>query len=336
MHNPKQMAFANKNLSALKQSMTPVVLISALGYFVDIFDLAIFGIVRISSLQDIGVPKESILDQGILLINIQMGAMVLGGFFWGSLGDRLGRRSALFASIALYSLANFLNAFISSIEPYYLLRFLAGLGLAGEVGVGVTPIAESLPPRARGYGTMLFGCIGVSGTIAAALISSHFGWRVCYAVGGALGFALLLLRVKVLEPEIFSRIKMIGVDRGSLIKLLSNPRRARTYLACLLTGVPIYYVVGLLLNLSPELAQQMGVQGPIQLSTTSMLFSAGSVLGSLGCGALSEKLKSRKRAALAFLLFPAATIFSLLSLHEIRPLSSIFIALPWDLEPATG
>src|SRR3984885_3609747 len=175
-----------------------LVLVASLGYFVDIYDLLIFSIVRKASLLDIGVKPADVLPKGLFIINVQMFGLLLGGILWGVLGDKLGRIKVLFGSILLYSLANFANAYVHDVNTYALVRFIAGLGLAGELGAGITLVTETLSKENRGYGTMMVAVIGLFGAVAAVIVSKH-GWRNAYFVGGGLGIFLLLLRIGTFE-----------------------------------------------------------------------------------------------------------------------------------------
>src|SRR3990167_9709099 len=172
--------------------LNTAVIVAALGYFVDIYDLVLFSIVRIPSLREMGLEGQALFDQGVLLLNMQMAGMLIGGIFWGILGDKKGRLSVLFGSIFIYSIANLVNAFIDTIEMYALLRLVAGIGLAGELGAGITLVMEVLPKEKRGYGTMIVATVGVSGAILAGLIGENFSWRICYGIGGILVLLLLI------------------------------------------------------------------------------------------------------------------------------------------------
>ncbi|GAC1302174.1 MAG: hypothetical protein NVSMB24_06340 [Mucilaginibacter sp.] len=137
-----------------------LVLVASLGYFVDIYDLLIFLIVRKESLLGIGVKPTDVLSTGLSIINWQMFGLLLGGILWGVLGDKLGRIKVLFGSIALYSLANFANGLVHDPTTYAVIRFIAGIGLAGELGAGITLVTETLSKEKRGYGTMIVGGAG--------------------------------------------------------------------------------------------------------------------------------------------------------------------------------
>ena len=192
------------------------ILVAALGYFVDIYDLILFSIVRVASLRSLGVPDERLLAEGVLLLNMQMGGMLVGGIIWGVLGDKRGRLSVLFGSIVMYSLANIANGFVTTVPQYAVLRFVAGVGLAGELGPGITLVSEIMPVHTRGYGTMIVATVGILGAVAASLVGDAFDWRIAYFVGGGMGIALLVLRIGVAESGLFEGIRRAGVARGQL------------------------------------------------------------------------------------------------------------------------
>src|SRR5678815_49497 len=142
-------------MSGVTRGARLAVIVAALGYFVDIYDLLIFGIVRADSLKSIGIAPDAQLGPTQLILNTQMIALLLGGILWGVLGDKRGRISVLFGSIILYSLANIANGFVHTVPQYAAARFLAGLGLAGELGGGITLVSESLDEKTRGHGTTI-------------------------------------------------------------------------------------------------------------------------------------------------------------------------------------
>lgn len=282
------------------------VIVAALGYFVDIYDLLLFGIVRKASLLDIGVAEKDLLAAGTFLLNVQMGALLVGGILWGTLGDKRGRLSVLFGSIILYSLANVANGLVHSLPQYAVARAVAGLGLAGELGAGITLVSESLDKETRGYGTTIVASVGIMGAVVGALVAKLTFWRTSYFIGGGLGLALLLLRVGVLESGVFERVKKdTTVVRGSFLKLFSNAARARRYVSVVLVGVPIWYVVAILITFSPEVGKAMGMTKPPDAAFAIMVNYAGLAAGDLTSGALSQIAKSRKRAVLAFLVITA-------------------------------
>ncbi len=284
------------------------VLLAALGYFVDIYDLILFSIVRVASLKDLGVGGEQLLDTGLLLINMQMAGMLVGGLLWGILGDKKGRLSVLFGSIAMYSLANVANGFVQTIPQYALLRFIAGIGLAGELGAGITLVCELMPKETRGYGTMVVAGVGIAGGVVAGLIGDWFGWRNAYFIGGAMGLALLTLRIGVYESGIFDRVmKAKDVRRGDFFMLFSGWDRVRRYLSCIALGVPVWFVIGILATFAPEFGKALEMPELPTGSRAVMWLYAGCALGDFASGGLSQFLRSRKKAAFVFVAATAAT-----------------------------
>ncbi|WP_192822656.1 MFS transporter [Rufibacter sp. LB8] len=306
--------------SSLTGSSTKIlntaVIVAALGYFVDIYDLVLFSIVRIASLKELGITDPArLLEDGVRLINMQMLGMLLGGIFWGVLGDKKGRISVLFGSIFLYSAANIANGFVTDIEMYAWLRFIAGVGLAGELGAGITLVSEVLPKEKRGYGTTIVASVGISGAILAGVIGEYFHWRTAYFVGGGLGLLLLLLRIGVYESGMFARTQHAQVTRGNFLSLFTNGPRFLKYLKCILIGVPIWFVVGVLITFSPEFAQALGVPVAISVAKAIGFSYFGLSLGDVASGLLSQKLKSRKRAVLVSLFLLGCVIALYLLAH---------------------
>lgn len=303
------MSGATSPLAPARTAAGLAVLVAALGYFVDIYDLLLFGIVRKPSLVALGVAPDRLLDTGVFLDNMQMGAMLLGGIAWGVLGDKRGRLSVLFGSIVLYSIANLANGFVQTIPQYAIARFFAGIGLAGELGAGITLVSESLPKESRGYGTTIVATVGITGAIVAALVGKLTSWRVSYFVGGGLGLLLLLLRVGVLESGMFK--KTLGethVRRGDFLALVTNVGRLRRYAAVILVGVPIWYVVGVLVKFSDAIGKSLGVALPVDPAMSILFCYSGLALGDLSSGVLSQLLRSRRRAVLAFLSLTTAGV----------------------------
>jgi putative MFS transporter len=277
------------------------VIVAALGYFVDIYDLLLFGFVRVKSLRDLGLDGQALTDTGIALINWQMAGMLLGGVLWGVLGDKRGRVSVLYFSIALYSIANILNGFVTGPSDYAFYRFLAGVGLAGELGAGITLVAEVLPKEKRGYGTMLVASVGLAGALLAWVIDKNFGWRTCYFIGGALGLLLLLLRVTVSESVIFRKAREEArVPRGNFLALFASGERFMRFLRCLLIGFPTWFVVGVLVTLSPEFGQAKGLSGISPGNAIAACYT-GLILGDISSGLLSQYLRSRIKVMAIFL-----------------------------------
>lgn len=272
-----------------------VVIVAALGYFVDIYDLTLFGIVRDSSLAAIGIPANEIKDSGVFLLNMQMFGMLLGGIVWGVLGDKKGRLSTLFLTILLYSLANIANGFVQNIEQYAVLRIIAGFGLAGELGIGITLVSEVMTKETRAWGTSIVSAVGIAGAVLAFLVA-EWGWKQAYWIGGGLGLALLGLRVYVHESGMFDKIKESSAKRGNFLSLFTNKKRFFKYICCILVGVPVWYVVGILIFFSKEFAIALHVTGPVTNGKSIMYHYMGAAIGSMITGYISQKLKSRRKA----------------------------------------
>lgn len=281
--------------------LNTAVIIAALGYFVDIYDLVLFSIVRVQSLKSLGFSGEELTSKGILLIDMQMLGMLVGGILWGVLGDKKGRLSVLFGSILTYSLANIANGFVDNITSYAVWRFIAGIGLAGELGAGITLVAEVLPKEKRGYGTMIVAVIGLLGAVVAGFLHNYFDWRVCYFVGGGLGLSLLLLRIGMAESGMFAETQEKGVARGNFFALFTKKSRLIKYLRCIFIGLTTWYVIGILVTFSPEFAKSMGVVGEVSAGTAIMFAYGGLVVGDLLSGLLSQILKSRIKVMFIFL-----------------------------------
>ena len=287
----------------------PAVIVGALGYFVDIYDLILFAVVRVASLKDLGCTPDQLVSEGTFLINIQMAGMLVGGLLWGLLGDRMGRIKVLFGSIILYSIANVANGMVTGLEAYAICRFFAGLGLAGELGGCVTLVSEVLPRELRGYGTVMISAIGILGAVAAGSIGTWYTWRTAYYIGGGLGIALLFLRLCVAESGMFR--EMAERNRppfGSQLRLLVAPARIGRYLCCILIGLPCWYFIGLVVLFSPEFAKALGTTSPIAAPVAVATSYAGLSLGSLMCGGLSQLFRTRKKVLLAFMLAGFALI----------------------------
>ncbi len=292
----------------MRQVLTLPVIVIAMGYFVDIYDLILFGVVRVESLTELGLDKDGVMRWGSIILNMQMAGMLLGGILWGIWGDKKGRMSVLFASIILYSVANTLNAFVASVEQYALLRLIAGIGLAGELGAGVTLVAEILPKQLRGYGVMAIAAFGVLGVVAANIVATHFDWRNAYIFGGLLGFALLFLRFKVRESEMFTHHVSDDIKRGDFFSLFKNKRLFAKYIKAILIGVPLWYVIGVLVMFSPEFAMALEIDGKVSAGEALMWCYIGLSAGDLASGFLSQKLQSRKKAYTIFLVISAFSV----------------------------
>lgn len=289
------------------------VVVSALGYFVDIYDLILFSVVRKKSLLDLGVSEENVLQSGINLINLQMIGMLVGGIIWGVLGDKRGRISVLYGSILLYSLANLANAFIYDEFSYGVLRFIAGVGLAGELGAAITLVSEVLGRELRSAAAGIVAGFGILGSIVAALIGETMSWRFAYALGGVLGLLLLFLRMRTGESEIFAKAAAKGaIARGSFVSFFTSRERFLRYMSCIGLGVPVWLVVGIFATLAPDLAQARGVEFPVKASTAVMLVYSGLAIGDLASGLLSHYVGSRRKVIFAFMA--AALLLSLFHL----------------------
>jgi putative MFS transporter len=285
-----------------------VVVVAALGYMVDIYDLILFLIIRVPSLKGIGVPDGRMLDVGAHLVNMQMFGMLAGGLLWGVLGDLRGRLSVLFGSIILYSLANIANGFVQTVDQYAVLRFVAGIGLAGELGAGITLVSESVDKQVRGYATAVVAGVGISGALLAVAVSKLVSWNVAYFIGGGLGLALLALRIGVYESGMFKKTVAQGVSRGNFFHLFTDGRRALRYVCVILTGVPIWYFVGILLAFSPELGGAMGMAVKPKAGDAVLWGYAGLTVGDFAAGWISQVMKSRKRALRLFIVATAIGI----------------------------
>ena len=283
------------------KNIRAIVIVAALGYFVDIYDLILFGIVRVASLKGLGVANDTQLrDVGVMLLNMQMAGMLLGGIIWGILGDKRGRISVLFGSIILYSVANILNGMVQDIPQYAALRFIAGIGLAGELGAGITLVSEVMSKEARGYGTTIVATIGILGAIAAALVADFFQWRTAYYVGGAMGMVLLFLRIGMYESGMFKTMIDENIGRGQFQHLFTDRGRFVKYLRCILIGVPLWFVVGILITFSDAFAKKLGVEG-IAPAKSIMFCYIGLAIGDFTSGFLSQVFKSRKKIILWFI-----------------------------------
>ncbi len=300
------------NQAKLTRNAIFLVLVASLGYFVDIYDLLIFLIVRKQSLTDIGVKPGDILSKGLTIINLQMLGLLLGGILWGVLGDKLGRLKVLFGSITLYSLANFANGMVHDPESYAIIRFIAGIGLAGELGAGITLVSETLSKEKRGYGTMIVAAVGLFGAVAAAIVS-RYGWRNAYFVGGGLGTLLLLLRIGTFESGMFKNVVQTGISKGNFFMLFNHWDRFKKYLYCILIGAPLWYVVGVLISLQPEFGIALHATGKLSAGDGILYAYIGIAFGGIGAGLLAQLTKSRKLTMYIFLILSVITVIVYLS-----------------------
>lgn len=276
------------------------VIVGALGYFVDIYDLLLFSIIRKQSLVDLGLTGNALTSVGENIISIQMFGLLIGGIIWGIMGDKKGRLSVLFGSIILYSLANIVNGMVTNTTEYALVRFIAGIGLAGELGAGITLVSESLSKEKRGVGTAMVAGLGLTGAVVAYFISREFDWRICYYIGGGLGIVLLLLRVSVYESGMFHETKKKAVTRGDFLMFFNNKERFKKYLLSILIGLPTWYVIGVLVSFSDQFGKELGIPDPVQPGKAVMYAYAAISVGDILIGLLSQWLRSRKKALYVF------------------------------------
>lgn len=284
------------------------VIVAALGYFVDIYDLLLFTIVREPSLKGLQVSDGDMIAASTKIINWQMIGLLIGGIIWGIMGDKKGRLSVLFGSIMLYSVANFANGFVQTVNQYALARFIAGIGLAGELGAGITLVSELLPKNKRGIGTSLVAGIGLFGAVFAYFIYKVSGdWRLCYKIGGGLGIMLLLLRISVSESGMFNTLKEKKVSRGNILMFFNNTRRFRKYILAILIGLPTWYVIGILVNFSNRFATELYGPNQVDSGKAIMYAYAAIAIGDILIGLVSQYFQSRKKA---LYLYYALTIIS--------------------------
>lgn len=299
------------NDKSTKSPFNLIVIVAALGYFVDIYDIQLFNVISKNSLIGIGITDKSIIDKyDYILFLWQMSGMLVGGLLWGILGDKKGRKSVLFGSILLYSLANIANAFVVDLNQYMIVRFFAGLGLAGELGAAITLVSEIMHKEHRGYGTMLVVTMGALGAVAAALISkaefTFFGlqsWQNAYIIGGILGLVLLTLRVGTYDSKMFDAVKSSNVKKGNFFMLFRSKDRFLKYLACICIGLPVWFCIGILMKFSEHFSLLSGIIGePIQVGFVIMYSYLGLSVGDLISGLLSQLFKSRKKVVVGYLI----------------------------------
>ncbi len=299
--------------------LNAAVIVAALGYFVDVYDLLLFGFVRVKSLTDMGFSGQELTDHGLTIQNWQMFGMLIGGILWGVLGDKKGRVRVLYFSIALYSIANILNGFATGYADYAFYRLLAGIGLAGELGAGITLVAEVLPKAKRGLGTMIVASVGLSGALLAWIIEHYFHWRTCYFIGGGLGILLLMLRVSVSESGIFKQVQQqSGISRGNFLALFTSWDRFSRFLRCIFIGTSTWFVVGVLVFFAPEFGKAKGLDG-ITASNAIAICYIGLILGDLASGFLSQLLQSRIKVMALFLTLDSVAVWAYLTLPFSSP-----------------
>lgn len=281
------------------------VIVAALGYFVDIYDLLLFAIIRIESLRSLGLSPEQITTDGESILQWQMWGLLLGGIIWGVMGDKKGRLSVLFGSIILYSIANIANGFVETVDQYKMIRFIAGLGLAGELGAGITLVSELTPKEKRGIATSLVAGIGLTGAVVAFVMKENYHWRTCYFIGGGLGLLLLLLRISVFESGMFHEVKKLAVQRGNFFMLFNNKDRLKRYVLSILIGMPTWFVIGVLVAFSSEFGKLMGIRERIDPGKAIMYAYAAISIGDILIGFISQWFRSRKKALYLFYFITA-------------------------------
>ena len=284
------------------------VLVAALGYFVDIYDLLLFQIVRVESLVSMGLSSAQVKSAGEFIISVQMIGLLVGGIIWGIMGDKRGRLSVLFGSIILYSIANIVNGFVATTNQYALIRFFAGIGLAGELGAGITLVSELVSKEKRGLSTTLVAGIGLSGAVAAYFVSTNFNWRICYFIGGGLGFFLLLLRISVFESGMFNSVKQQAIVRGNFFMFFTNRQRFKKYMLAILIGLPSWYVIGILVAFSNNFGEAFGFSEEVLPKKSTMVAYVAIAIADIVAGLVSQWLGSRKKALFIFYILTVISI----------------------------
>ncbi len=313
--------------------LQPAVVVSALGFFVDVYDLLLFGILRKPSLEDLGLTPEQVVTEGEFIISMQMVGLLLGGILWGILGDKKGRLRVLFGSILLYSLANIANGLVTDTSQYALLRFIAGIGLAGELGAGITLVSELLPKEKRGVAASLIAGFGIFGAVTAFFLSQVFDWRICYYIGGGMGLLLLLLRISVHESSLYRKLQDQPVQKGNFLLFFNNRDRFLRYLRCILIGLPAWYIIGVLVTFSDQFAKEMGIDG-IDPGRAIMYQYLAIAFGDLSVGLLSQYLQSRKKAL--FIFYGITILFTILYFLQQGGSASNFYLICAGLGYGTG
>ena len=310
------------------------ILVAALGYFVDIYDLLLFNIVRVDSLKSFGLTDALIKSEGEFIISIQMIGLLVGGILWGVLGDKKGRLSVLFGSIILYSVANIVNGFVQTPNQYALVRFVAGIGLAGELGAGITLVSELVSKEKRGMVTSLVAGIGLTGAVFAYFISLAFDWRVCYFIGGGMGFCLLLLRVSVFESGMYKQVKESNAVKGNFLMFFTNAARFKKYICAILIGLPTWYVIGILLAFSNNFAEKFGIAEKVFPKKSTMFAYIFIAIADVLIGLISQWLKSRKKAI--FIFYALTIVGIILYFNQSGGTASSMYAICAFLGFATG
>lgn len=304
-------------ISPSSKLFNATVIITALGYMVDVYDILIFNVLRNPSLMDLGLTGDELTQKGMFIINLQMTGLIIGGILFGVLGDKIGRKQCLLASILLYSFATLGCAIVQTVEQYALLRFIAGLGLAGEVGIGVALITENMKKENRGLGVAIFTFVGIGGAVLAGVAAELMPWRMCYLAGGIAGLLLLATRAMLSESGLFSKAHEDNVKRGDFLQFIKQPKLGLRYLYCIMIGIPIYFVIAIPWTLSPEIAKAMGVPFPVKASIALAVGYSCTMIGDLLAGILSHLFKSRRLIMLGFILFGSLVIGIFMQMREL-------------------
>jgi putative MFS transporter len=329
----KDSAHSASNVPRSASLFQLAVVVSALGFFVDVYDLLLFSIIRIPSLEGLGLNAEQVASSGELIISFQMTGLLVGGVIWGILGDKKGRLKVLFASILMYSVANIFNGMVTNVTQYIILRFIAGIGLAGELGAGVTLVSEILPKEKRGMASTMIASFGILGAVTAYLLSLYFSWRMCYYIGGVLGLVLLAMRVSVSESGMFRQVTTTSVARGDFRMFFNNWDRFSRFIQCLLIGIPAWYIIGVLVTFGNQFAQQMGVP-KIEPGRAVMFLYLAIAFGDLTVGLLSQYFRSRKIPL--FIFYGISILFMILFFTQQGGSASKFYWICAGLGYGTG
>lgn len=305
--------------------MNFTVIVAALGYFVDLFDISLFGVVRVESLNALGItdPQE-VFDKGIAIYNWGMVGMIIGGFLWGVLADKFGRLSVLFGSILIYSLGTIANAFVWDADSYAICRFVTSIGLAGELGAAITLVSESLPPELRGVGTTIVAGLGLSGSVAAVIVGNIFSWKTTYLIGGSMGLILLVSRFKMLESAMYQASSRERIDyriKRGYVRMLFKQQRLWRYIRCIALGLPIYFVTGILFTFSTELSRDLGIAEGVDAGPAILFGTIGLSIGDFLAGLLSQYFQSRKKAVAICLAIAFVSTAIYLTAKGMTPLT---------------
>lgn len=302
-----------------KRNTFLIVLVASLGYFVDIYDIVIFSVVRIQSFTDLGIPTDKMRTDGEFVLNMQMGGLLLGGLVWGVIGDKFGRLKVLFGSILMYSIANFSNAFVNDLNTYAAIRFIAGFGLAGELGAGITLVSEAMHRTKRGFGTMIIATVGVLGAVVAFFVAEHFEWRNAYIVGGVMGILLLLLRIGTFESKLYHKSTTENIKKGDLRLLFSDKKRFLRYFYCLMLGLPTWFVVGVLITQAPEFGKALDAKDSISAAEGILFSYIGISVGDIFAGLFAQLTKSRRLTVFVFQIGTLIGTFIYLTSNNLTP-----------------